>query len=123
MSEIQFLLDENADPDFLTALWQAWPQITVRRIGFRDAPPYGTPDPDILIWCETYQFSLITNNRHTMPPHLHDHLAAGRHVPGIFILNDRMAIGQTVAVLSEIWLSRQPEKYIDQIIFLKPFDR
>jgi len=112
MSEIQFLLDENADPDFLTALWQTLPQITIRRIGFRDAPPYGTPDPGILIWCETYQFSLITNNRHTMPPHLQDHLAAGHHVPGIFILNDRMSIGQTVAALSEIWLSRQPEKYM-----------
>jgi hypothetical protein len=120
MSEIQFLLDENVDPDFLTGLWQAWPPINVRRIGFRDAPPFGTPDPDILIWCETYQFSLITNNRHTMPTHLQDHLAAGRHVPGIVILNDRMSIGQTVAALAEIWSSRQPEKYVDQIIFLKP---
>ena len=123
MSEIQFLLDENVDPDILAALWQAWPAINVRRIGFRDAPPYGTPDPDILNWCEANQFSLITHNRHTMPSHLQDHLTNGHHVPGIFILNDRMAIGQTVAVLSEIWLSRQPEKYIDQIIFLKPFDR
>ena len=89
MSEIQFLLDENVDPD-------------------------------ILLWCEANQFSLITNNRHTMPLHLQDHLTAGRHVPGIFILNDRMSIGQTVLALSEIWSSHQSERYMDQIIFLKP---
>jgi hypothetical protein len=53
-----------------------------------------------------------------MPSHLQELLAAGHHVPGIFILNDRMSIGQTVAALSEIWLSRQPERYMDQIIFL-----
>lgn len=120
MNEIQFLFDENVDPDYLAALWQAWPAITARRIGFRDAPPFGTPDADILNWCEANQFSLITNNRHTMPSHLQDHLTSGHHVPGIFILNDRMSIGQTAEVLSDIWSSHQPERYMDHIIFLKP---
>ena len=119
MSEIRFLLDENVDPDLQAGLQTRWPGMTVRRIGDSDVPQHQTSDPDILIWCEANQFSLITNNRHTIPPHLQDHLTHGHHVPGIFILNDRMSIGQTVTALSEIWLSRQPERYMNQIIFLK----
>ncbi|MDM8525395.1 hypothetical protein QUF80_18670, partial [Desulfococcaceae bacterium HSG8] len=31
---------------------------------------------DILLWCETDNFSLVTNNRKTMPGHLKEHLGA-----------------------------------------------
>jgi hypothetical protein len=120
MSLIRFLLDENVDPDYAASLRQTWPEVVVWLIGQPGAPPRGTLDPDILRWCEQHQFSLVTNNRTSMPVHLRDHIAAGQHVPGIFIINSRMTIGQTVDALALIWLEDQPENYTDLIIFLHP---
>ena len=115
MSAISYLLDENIDPDFLKGLHRRAPDIVVWHIGGPGVPPLGTLDPDILRWIEAEDFILVTNNRHSMPGHLRDHLAAGRHIPGIFILNDDMSIGQTIDELILIEGTAIPEEYTDQI--------
>jgi len=53
-----------------------------------------------------------------MPAHLRDHLAAGRHVPGIFELNPDMTVGQTVEELALIWAASHEDEYLDRIAFL-----
>jgi hypothetical protein len=53
-----------------------------------------------------------------MPVHLQNHLAAGRHVPTIFILNDGMSIGQTAEELALISVAAQSDEYADMIRFL-----
>jgi hypothetical protein len=97
MREIRYLLDENVVPAFRMALLQQDPMMIVWKIGDPGAPPVGTKDPDILDWCEEKRFILVTNNRKSMPEHLTDHLARGRHIPGILELNPNMGIGETVA--------------------------
>jgi len=82
------------------------------------APAFGVLDPDVLIWCEEHAFSLITNNRATMPMHLRNHLAAGRHVPGIFTLNPEMSIGETADELLLLWSAAESEEYVDQLNYL-----
>ena len=37
---------------------------------------------------------LVTNNRHSMPSHLADHLAGGRHVPGILLIDQSMTAAE-----------------------------
>jgi hypothetical protein len=91
----KYLLDEHVNPRLKAAIHQHDPEIVVWCIGDPGAPPHGTLDPDILIWCEEKGYSLVTDNRNSMPSHLRDHLAEGRHMPGIFILNARMSMGQT----------------------------
>ena len=70
-----------------------------------------TPDPDILVWCEEHQFTLVTNNRRTMPVHFKDHLAASRRCYGIFILNKKMSLSQTVETLALYWLAESRKPY------------
>ena len=81
MSEIKYLLDENVDPSLRVAIHQQWPEIVIWIIGDPGAPQRGTLDPDILQWCEAHNFSLVTNNRTSMPIHLRDYLSAGRRFP------------------------------------------
>ena len=80
MSEIRYLLDENVDPVFRTALLNREASIIVWKIGEPGVPPKGTKDPEILNWCEENSFLLVTNNRASMPDHLTDHLHKGRHI-------------------------------------------
>lgn len=96
MSEIRYLLDEHVDPLFRRELLRREPTLVIWRIGEPGVPARGTLDPDILRWCEDNSSILLTNNRHTMPQHLADHLAEGRHTPGIFVLNPNMSIGETL---------------------------
>jgi hypothetical protein len=60
---MRYLLDEHVEPTYRTQLLRAAPDLEVWLIGDPGAPPRGTLDPDILIWCEENSFTLITNNR------------------------------------------------------------
>ncbi len=78
----------------------------------------GLLTPDLLLWCEAEHFALVTNNRATMPVHLREHLAGGRHMPGIFMLNPGMSIGQIIEELADIAGASWVEEYEDRISFL-----
>ena len=118
MSEIRYLLDENVNPAFRTALLQYDSTMIVWKIGDPGVPPTGTKDPEILDWCEDNQFILVTNNRKSMPEHLTDHLTKGRHIPGIFELNPNMSLGETIEELALIWGASGPHDYQDLILYL-----
>lgn len=118
MSVIKYLLDENVNPRLGKALKRHTPEMAVWQVGDPGTPPLHTLDPDILIWCEANGFTLVTNNRASMPTHLRDHLGAGRHMPGIFILNPNMTIGETVDELTLIWGASEPDEYYDLLHYL-----
>ncbi|MCC6443185.1 MAG: DUF5615 family PIN-like protein [Armatimonadetes bacterium] len=79
----RLLMDEYIPPLYCKQLLRYEPELIVREVSGADAPPKGTSDPDLLVWCETYGFMLITSNRKSMPVHLADHLNEGRHIPDI----------------------------------------
>jgi hypothetical protein len=53
-----------------------------------------------------------------MPVHLADHIAQNRHVPGIFILNADMNIGETIEELILIAECSFENEYQNQIAYL-----
>lgn len=111
-------MDENVNPIYINQLRRREPDLVIRSVGEPNTPPTGTLDPEILIWCEVYKFVLVTNNRTSMPVHLADHLQLGRHIPGIFILNSEMGIGETIEELILIAAGSFEEEYQNQIIHL-----
>ncbi|MEH2035314.1 hypothetical protein [Nostoc sp.] len=60
----------------------------------------------------------MTNNRKSMPGHLADHVASGRHIPGIFTINANQSIGQTVEELIIIVEASFEDEYQDRIEYL-----
>ena len=118
MTEIRYLLDENVNPLLRRELLRREPILTVWQVGMLGSPDYGTLDPEILIWCEENKFILVTNNRKSMPVHLKDHLDEGRHIYGIFSLNENLGIGETIDELILIAFATSAEDFQDQIIYL-----
>jgi len=115
---LRYLLDEHVPRALALAIRQHDPAIVVWRIGQPGAPPIETADPDLRLWCEQQDFVLVTNNRATMPQHLAAHLADGRHIPGILIIN--LLLGR-VTTAEELWLAAHyslPDEYRDQIRYL-----
>jgi len=115
---LQYLLDEHIANSYRTQLIRKAPSLMVRKIGDPDAPPKGTLDPDVLIWCERYNFILVTNNRKSMPKHLADHLAQGQHIPGIFVIDLSAGIGRNLDELIIIAAASLPDEYQDRIEYL-----
>lgn len=115
---IRYLIDENMNPVYQIQILRLDPDLVVWAVGDVGAPPKGTLDPDILIWCEEQEFLLVTNNRTSMPLHLAEHLDQSRHVPGIFILNPKMSIGETIDELILIAAISEDDEYQDSIRYL-----
>ncbi len=53
-----------------------------------------------------------------MPVHLRDHLAEGRHIPGILTLNAKMSIGETVDELIAVAEAAFDDEFQDRIDYL-----
>jgi hypothetical protein len=115
---LKYLLDENVEPAYAAQLRRQAPTLQVRMVGEPDTPPRGTLDPEILVWCELTEFILVTNNRRSMPIHLHDHLSEGKHIPGIFILNPTLSMGETLRDLILIAGISFTHEYQDRIEYL-----
>ena len=115
---LNYLMDENVDPTYTRQLRRLKPNLFVLVVGELTAPPRGTLDPEILRWCEEHDFILVTNNRKSMPVHLSDHIAQGRHIPGILILNGKLSVGENLEELILIADASFEDEYQDRIDFL-----
>ena len=75
--------------------------LDVVRVGDPSDLPLASRDPEILIWAEREQRILISRDTGTLFGHLADHLKAGKHSPGIFMVRRRCLLPQVVAFLVE----------------------
>ncbi|OYD96201.1 hypothetical protein CDG76_05120 [Nostoc sp. 'Peltigera membranacea cyanobiont' 210A] len=115
---LQYLIDENVNPIYPNQIRLREPDIAIKVVGKSGTPPKSTLDPEILCWCEDNNFILVTNNRTSMPVHLADHIAINRHVPGIFILNQNLSIGENIEELIIVALASEDDEYQDRIVYL-----
>ncbi|MGH1395976.1 MAG: DUF5615 family PIN-like protein [Trichormus sp.] len=115
---LKYLIDENVNPLYPNQIKLKEPDIVIQIVGEAGTPPKGTLDPEILSWCEENDFILVTNNRTSMPVHLGDHIAVNRHIPGIFILNMNLSVGENIEELILLALASEDGEYQDRIIYL-----
>jgi hypothetical protein len=73
---------------------------------------------ELIVW----RVLLLTNNRKSMPKHLADYVAMGRHVPGIFVVDPRVSIPVLAATLTLIAGASLEDEYRDQIQYLPALD-
>ncbi len=118
MSAPGFLVDENLPPAIAVQVRQHEPRIRATAVGQPGAPIKGTADLQLLRWIEENDCLLVTNNRASMPGHLRDYLAAGRHIPGILTTPFPLDIGALIEELILIWEASLPDEFRDQIVHL-----
>lgn len=119
----KFLLDENTGGDLLRAFHRRarlgeLPPVDVLRVGEAEAPPSGTLDPELLIWCEANDRILVSNDKRTIPGHLQEHFAAGRHSPGVLLIKRGTGVGQLVAELLYLSEAGNADDFRDQIQYI-----
>jgi hypothetical protein len=119
---LSFLLDEQ----MRGAWWQAAQHhnaagvdvLDALCVGDPSAPPLGTSDPDLLLWAEQQGRILVSRDRKTMPGHFADHLQAGHHSPGVFLLRRTCTIREMIDTLVLNDQAADPQDLVDRIAYI-----
>ena len=91
---ISFLVDQNFNEHIVDGLTRR--DATLEFIHVRDVGLAAAPDPSVLEWAAEKGLVLLTHDRKTIPPFAHARIAAGLPLPGVFLVDDRMQIGQAI---------------------------
>ncbi len=119
---LRYVLDEH----FRRRLWKALQKhnlagidpVDVVRVGDLAGIPFGIDDSSLLLWAEREQRIVITRDENTMAGHLADHLNAGHHSPGVFMVHRRSNFGQVVAFLVLAAYASKPGEWEDRIEYI-----
>jgi hypothetical protein len=101
---LAFVLDEH----LRGPMWQAVQThnargvhlIDVVRVGDPPDLPLGSVDPDILAWAERERRIVVSRDEGTMKTHLAEHLKAGNHSPGVFLIRKGSALADVAFFLA-----------------------
>jgi hypothetical protein len=91
---LRLLADENFNGDIVRGVLLRQPDFDIVRV--QDVGLSGADDPDILRWAATNDRIVLTHDQATMSDCACDRLVAGEAMPGVFILNDRFAVGLAI---------------------------
>lgn len=119
---LAFVLDEH----FRGPLWNAIERhnlgseylIDAVRVGDPPDLPLRTTDPTLLLWAEREDRIIISKDKRTMPIHLDDHLRAGHHVPGVFIVRTEFSNSEIVEYLELDAYAGDPAEFRDTVTFI-----
>jgi Domain of unknown function (DUF5615) len=120
---LRFLIDECVSEHVAEAIrdWNAQnPLQTIQFLSVGDPPdlPKGSADPNILLWAEANNYLVLTVDYRTMPVHLADHLAAGRHIAGILSVRPATWTHAVVEDLVMIAVAGAADDYYDTIQYI-----
>jgi hypothetical protein len=115
--DLRFLVDENLRGQLWKAL--AWHNqggvypLDAVRVGDPADLPNGTTDPDILVWAEREGRILVSGDRKTLLAHFSDHVSAGRHSPGLFLLRPSSPLPEIVEFLVAVAYASDASEWAD----------
>jgi hypothetical protein len=87
------------------------------RVGDGADLPLGSLDPHVLLWAEREGRILISRDERTLPRHLADHLAGGRHSPGIFLMR-AAPLADVLEFLTCAAYASEPAEWEDRVTFI-----
>jgi len=93
--------------------------LDVVRVGDPPDLPLGEKDEAILNWAEQEGRIIVTYDRSTIPRHLEDHLSAGHHSPGVFLLPRGASIAEIVSFLVLAAYASDPEDWQDRVEYAR----
>jgi len=118
MSQVRFLVDESLRLSLVAALRRAEPAMDVWRVGQAGMPAFGSPDPELLTFCDREKRLLVSLDRASMPDHVAAQVAAGRSTWGVLLVTRRCSFRQLLDDLVLIWSATEAEEWRDVIHYL-----
>ena len=112
---LRLISDENFHGDIVRGLRRRLPELDLIRM--QDVGLAGIDDPTLLDWANQHDRILLTHDRATMPLHAMNRFRFGLKVAGIFIVDDRAAIGSLIDELALVIQSSEQNEWQDQVVY------
>ena len=119
---LSYLLDENLPGRVVRAIQRhnLTGELPLDAVRVGDLPelPLGADDSLVLLWAESASRILISEDKHTLPNHLENHLAARRHSPGVFLVRPATSLSDLIEYLALVAHLTEPFKWQDRVTFI-----
>ncbi len=113
---LRLLGDENFNGDIVRGLRLRRPDLDLLRV--QDVGLEQAEDPAILAWAADRERIVLTHDRATMPDFAYRRIRAEQPMPGLFVVDDRMGIGQAIEELLLIDAASEPGEWADRVLYL-----
>ena len=113
---LRLVSDENLNGAIVRGLLRRQPDLDLVRV--QDVRLAETPDPEILEWAAGQARVLLSHDVSTVPPAAYRRVADGKPMSGVFIVPDRMPIGQAIDEILFLSLDAEPDEWKDQVLYL-----
>jgi hypothetical protein len=113
---VRLVSDENFNGAIVRGLLRRHPDLDLVRV--QDVGLTATPDPDILDWAAGQGRVLLSHDVSTVPPAAYQGVSDGKPMSGVFLVPDRMPIGQAIDEILFLSLDTELDEWRDQVLFL-----
>jgi hypothetical protein len=112
----RLLADENFHADIVRGLRLRLAELDLVRV--QDVQLRSADDPTILEWAAANDRILLTHDRATMPGFAYDRVTKQAPMPGVFVINDHVAIRDAIDELQIIIECTQPHEWNSLVAFI-----
>ena len=109
---LRFLADEDFRQRIVEGLRRRESSLDI--VTVNDVGLLHRSDPDVLAYAADHGRILLTHDESTMPGHLSNFLAMGRHCPGVIIIDQELATGRAIEAVILVWEASGPQDWADQ---------
>lgn len=113
---LRLLADENFNGDIVRGLLLRHTDFDILRV--QDVGLRGDDDPDILAWAAEHNRIVLTHDRATMPEYAYQRVAAGKEMPSVFIVNDRLPVGSAIREIQLVVACSDQAEWIGRVTYL-----
>jgi predicted nuclease of predicted toxin-antitoxin system len=113
---LHVLSDENFNGDIVRGLLLRHPTLDLYRV--QDVGLEEAEDPMILAWAATNNRIVLTHDRATMPDFAYARVIAGKPMPGVFVVPDRLAVRQAIEELLLLEACSEQAEWTGLVVYL-----
>jgi predicted nuclease of predicted toxin-antitoxin system len=113
---LQLLSDENFHGNIVRGLFLREPNLDLVRV--QDVGLQEIDDPTILDWAATNDRIVLTHDRSTMPDFAYDRLLRGEAMPDLFVISNKMQIGQAIDELLILANCSEKDEWKGVVLYL-----
>ena len=75
-------------------------------------------DPEVLAWAADNDYIVVTHDRATMPDFAYERVLAGLPMPGVFVINDRLAVRDAIDELLLVYGCSTSFDWVGRVVHL-----
>jgi hypothetical protein len=113
---LRLLSDANFNGDIVRGLLRIKADFDIIRV--QDAGLADADDPKVLAWAAIHDRIIVTHDRSTMPDYAFERVNARGLMCGVFVLNDRMPVGQAIAELLLLNDCSEQAEWMERVVYL-----